>query len=240
MKHLAPAALLAMAMAVLPGLAQAQPQSAVTAKNVNLRAGPARDYPVVAVLPPGFPLTVQGCLPEYTWCDVIAGASRGWMYAGNINYYYQGSYVPVPSYAPLLGIAVLGFILDDYWGDHYYDRPWYPERRRWIHRPAPQPRFTPPPPRPSPPPPRPAVIGPRPVPGPDLPRVRPVPHAQPGAAQPPRTLPQPRVAPPPQTQPRVAPPPQPQPRVAPVPKPQPRVAPKPAEGRDRQRDGEKR
>ena len=127
------------AAAMLPGVSQAQGVAATTAKQVNLRAGPARDYPVVAILPPGYPITVQGCLQQYTWCDVVAGASRGWVYAGNINYYYQGQWVPIPNYAPLIGVAVLGFILDDYWSDHYHDRPWYGERQRWAHHPPPPP-----------------------------------------------------------------------------------------------------
>jgi len=125
---------------------QAQPQAAVTARPTNLRAGPATDYPVVAVLPAGFALSVQGCLPEYTWCDVVAGQSRGWMAAGNINYYYQNSYVPLNSYGPAIGIGLLGFALGDYWGNHYRDRPFYRDRGRWEGRrfAEPAPRYEPP------------------------------------------------------------------------------------------------
>src|SRR5450756_2240709 len=36
-------------------------QEARSTKWVNLRAGPARDYPLVARLGPGTPLAVQGC-----------------------------------------------------------------------------------------------------------------------------------------------------------------------------------
>jgi uncharacterized protein YraI len=137
MKHLGPLLLSAMAAWALPYTAQAQAQVAYTAKTVNVRAGPARDYPLVAVLPPRYQVIVQGCLPDYTWCDVVAGPSRGWMYAGNINYAYQNTYVPVLNYGAVIGIGVLAFVLDDYWGRHYQHRPWYGERRRWMNRPVP-------------------------------------------------------------------------------------------------------
>jgi uncharacterized protein YraI len=171
MKSLMPLAVLTLALAVLPAAVQAQPQQATTSKRVNLRAGPARDFPLVAVLPAGLAVSVQGCLPEYTWCDVIAGYQRGWVYAGNLNYFYQGRFGPLPNYAPIIGLVVLGFILDDYWGHHYVDRPWYRERHRWEGRPypapVPAPRVRP---RPAPPG---VVPGPPPHPGPaPAPRIR--------------------------------------------------------------------
>lgn len=171
MKRFMPLALLVLALFALPAAVQAQPQPAATAKPVNLRAGPARDFPVVAVLPAGLTVSVQGCLPDYKWCDVIAGYSRGWVYAGNLNYFYQGRYGPLPNYAPIIGLVVLSFMLDDYWDHHYVDRPWYRERHRWEGRaypaPAPAPRVRP---RPGPP----AVVpgpAPRPAPAP-APRIR--------------------------------------------------------------------
>ena len=138
------ASALAAALFTVPGIVQAQAQAAVTASAVNLRAGPDTDYPVVAVLPAGFSIAVQGCLPEYTWCDVVAGHSRGWMHAGYINYYYQNRYVPLQNYGAVLGIGALAFVLSDYWGDHYRDRPWYGERRHWSdrHRPRYEPRHS--------------------------------------------------------------------------------------------------
>lgn len=171
MQNFMPLAVLTLALAVLPAAVQAQPQQATTSKRVNLRAGPARDFPLVAVLPAGLVVSVQGCLPEYTWCDVIAGYYRGWVYAGNLNYFYQGRYGPLPSYAPVIGLVVLGFILDDYWGHHYVDRPWYRERHRWEGRPYPAPV---PAPRVRPRPAAPGVVpgpAPRPVPAP-APRMR--------------------------------------------------------------------
>ncbi len=135
MKKLGALGLLTMALVALPCVAQAQ--MAYTSKDAHLRAGPARDYPVIAVLPAGLEISVQGCLRDYSWCDAIAGPNRGWIYAGNINYAYQGTYVPVLNYGAEIGIAVIGFILFDYWVDNYRDRPFYRDRDRWVNRPRP-------------------------------------------------------------------------------------------------------
>jgi uncharacterized protein YraI len=134
---------------VLPAMAAAQ--TATTAKNVHLRAGPAREYPVVAVLPAGMEVSVLGCLSGYSWCDVIAGAERGWVWAGNLNYLYQGAYVPLIPYAQQIGVVVAPFVFFDYWSDHYRNRPWYPDRDRWARPPRHPPPGLRPPPGPRPP-----------------------------------------------------------------------------------------
>ena len=118
------------------GTASAQ-VAAYTAKDVHLRAGPARDYPVVAILPAGVEIVVQGCVGDYTWCDVIAGANRGWVYAGNIVYPYQGANVPLLTYGEAVGIGILTFSVLSYWDSYYVGRPWYAERQVWINRPPP-------------------------------------------------------------------------------------------------------
>jgi uncharacterized protein YraI len=242
MKHAVRAAVV-IALAAAGVTAQAQAPVAVlafTAKPVNLRAGPAREYPVVAVLPPNFQVTVQGCLTDATWCDVIAGYDRGWVYAGNIAYPYQNQWQPLVSLAPVIGIAILGFAFDDYWRDHYWNRPWYPDRSRWEHvRP---PRYVPPHPAPRPPdgwrpPPnwQPGHPGWNPA-APRRPgeRARPPGQAIPRTVPPPAPAPAPRAMPPQPTTPRVAPSPhvqpQPQPRAQPQPQPQPRAQPQPRQG----------
>lgn len=211
MKHLGPLVLLTMAACALPCAAQGQ--VAFTAKSVNVRAGPARDYPVVALVPAGYQVAVQGCLPDYSWCDVLAGPTRGWVYGGNINYSYQNTYVPVLTYGAVIGVGVLAFALDDYWGRHYRHRSWYGDRHRWANRrEATAPHFD----RPSH---RPGLVPQRPpqhfnppdraFSGTPAPRVRSGPNPPPevvrGAQQPgtvhPRVQPQQRVAPNAQRQP---------------------------------------
>lgn len=142
MKHRAMWGCVALAAATFAGAAQAQ--AAFTATAVHLRAGPAPDYPVVAVLPAGYQVAVQGCLGDYSWCDVLAGPERGWIYAANIHTPYQNTYVPVLTYGAVIGIGVLTFVLNDYWPHYYHDRPWYAQRERWNWRPAPPPHYAPP------------------------------------------------------------------------------------------------
>lgn len=184
----------ALLLGTLPLAASAY--EALAAKDVHLRAGPARDYPVVAILPAGTPMDVQGCLPGYSWCDVIAAGERGWVYAANIVTTVQGAPVVVMDDGAALGIAILAFAFGDYWDHWYRDRPWYRDRDEWRHRPQP----VRPPPSPHPP----GAAPPHPLP----PRANPAPppHQQPPSMrhEPQRHEPQQHqapVKPPPRNQP---------------------------------------
>src|ERR1700754_4998347 len=120
--------------AFLAFAAAAQSQNAMTTEPADLYAGPDDSYPVVAQLDPNSPIQVFGCLDDWSWCDVGAGDLRGWMYSPDITYGYEGGYVPLYSYAPSLGIAIVPFSLDVYWGRYYHGRPWYSQREEWAHR----------------------------------------------------------------------------------------------------------
>jgi uncharacterized protein YraI len=175
--------LLAFALAAAAAGAGAQ-QVAYAAKPVNLRAGPDRSYPVVLVLAEGTQVVVQGCIPDYRWCDVAIGYDRGWVYAGNLRTAWGDRLLPLPNVAPLVGIVVAPFVIEDYWGLYYRNRPWYSDRYRWPH-PAPR-VLAPSRPHPGPPPghaaPPPGHVGPPPGhAGPPRGHVRPPP---PGGAQP--------------------------------------------------------
>ena len=126
--------ILTVVLAVSPKVVSAQ-QLAYTSKEVSLRAGPSRDYPVVAHLAAGTSMTIYGCLQDYRWCDVVVGGSRGWVYSGNIVYPYLGQNVPVLSYGPTIGLGVTTFSIGNYWDNYYTDYPWYQQRQNWDSRP---------------------------------------------------------------------------------------------------------
>ncbi len=163
-------------------------QQAQTSKWVNLRAGPARDYPLVTQLAPATPVGVQGCVSDFSWCDVVSpNGLRGWVYGGNLVYPYQNGNVPIINYGATIGLPIVSFVIGTYWGQFYRDRPWYHNRPQWAHRP----------PRPRPPP-RPEILPPRPPrpPGPVIQPPRP-PRPPSPVIQPPRPVqPRPPVQPP--------------------------------------------
>ncbi|MFM0012211.1 SH3 domain-containing protein [Paraburkholderia sediminicola] len=141
-QHLVRCMYAAASLLALPAVASAQSQ-AYTNSTVNVRAGPASDYPVVAQLPGGVPVSVMGCISNYQWCDVAAPNLRGWVYAARLSYPYQGSNVPVMSYGTVIGLPIVTFSIGTYWGNYYRGRPWYGQQSRWAHHPPP------PPPRPG-------------------------------------------------------------------------------------------
>ncbi|POR55026.1 uncharacterized protein YraI [Paraburkholderia eburnea] len=130
------AGLAAMLAAPVPAFAQSQ---GFTSTTVNLYAGPAGDYPVVAQVPGGVSIAVMGCVAGYSWCDVSLPGLRGWVYGGYISYPYQGARVPLMNYGATIGLPILTFSLGTYWGNYYRDRPWYNNQSRWNRHPGPRP-----------------------------------------------------------------------------------------------------
>lgn len=120
------AAVIAGTMAV-PSLAAAS-ERAIATTDVNLRAGPSTDYPVVDVVSSGDAVRVFGCLETRSWCDVRFHGQRGWMSANYIAYAVRRG--RDRSFDPY-SAPVISFSIDGYWGDHYRGRDFYRHRDRY-------------------------------------------------------------------------------------------------------------
>jgi len=119
----------------------ALPASALAADGIavqsgTLRAGPASDYPAVGHVRSGETLTIYGCIRGYTWCDVETDANRGWFRGDRIAFIRHGHRVYLPDVAPDLGIGIVGFGVDQYWQDHYRNRPFYHQVQRFHDHPG--------------------------------------------------------------------------------------------------------
>jgi uncharacterized protein YraI len=120
---------IALAAALIPASAQAQP--AYTTTYVNLRAGPGYGYPIIVAVPPGAPLQSFGCLSDWSWCDVAWNGWRGWMSGEYIAYAYDNRWVALYDYGPRFGLPIIVFDFGLYWDTHYRSRPWYRDREHW-------------------------------------------------------------------------------------------------------------
>jgi uncharacterized protein YraI len=117
--------------------AGAQAYEAFVARPAALLAGPSPDYPPVLNFNGGEPVEVYGCLQDYSWCDISFQDYRGWFEADLLAYPYEGQRVPLYEYGYRIGVPVIGFSFDDYWGRYYYNRPFFRERERWARLPPP-------------------------------------------------------------------------------------------------------
>jgi uncharacterized protein YraI len=129
-----PSCLCLFGVCLLAMSASAGAQNAVTTRPASVYAGPDDRYPMVAELDADAPVQVIGCLDDWSWCDVAFADNRGWLYAPDIIYGYEGGYVPLYTYAPSLGVPVVQFTIGDYWDRYYHGRPWYAQRDDWAYR----------------------------------------------------------------------------------------------------------
>jgi uncharacterized protein YraI len=130
-----------------PSIADAAVRGYATA-NVNMRSGPSTGYPAVTVIPYGASVTIYGCMSSVNWCDIAFVGGRGWVSGNYVQASYQSNRVYVaPDYYGGLGIPLVTFDVDRYWGTYYRDRNFYRERDRWRDYNWRAERPLPPPPR---------------------------------------------------------------------------------------------
>jgi uncharacterized protein YraI len=132
-------ACLGLAAAFAGGLLMTTPAEATrpngyAVTNVNQRAGPGTEYPVLLTVPRNGPVSILGCLPDHAWCETYYRGSYGWMSAIYLMGYHDDGYYALRDYAPQMDFPVVRFEIGGYWDKHYRNRDFYRERDRWGPR----------------------------------------------------------------------------------------------------------
>jgi uncharacterized protein YraI len=65
--------------------------SAVT--DLNVRAGPGPQYPVIGVLAAGQSATLDGCIENSKWCTIAEAGGQGWVYSDYVTADFGGNQV---------------------------------------------------------------------------------------------------------------------------------------------------
>lgn len=86
----------AAAGALLAMSASALAQTSVTATtDLNVRAGPGPQHPVIGVLAAGQATTLNGCIEGSKWCSVAEAGGQGWVYSDYLTGNFGGQQVVV-------------------------------------------------------------------------------------------------------------------------------------------------
>jgi uncharacterized protein YraI len=116
--------------AAFPAVATAGEAFATT--DLNMRAGPGPQYPVVATISAEQTVALHGCTETGNWCDVVWDGNRGWAYAEYLAYAHAGERIIVPQVEARAEIPVVTYEPEVYWETHYRDRPFYEQRDRYV------------------------------------------------------------------------------------------------------------
>jgi uncharacterized protein YraI len=107
------------ALLAMSGAALAEtPVSAVT--DLNVRAGPGPQYPVIGVIAAGQSATLSGCIENSKWCTIAEAGGKGWVYSDYVTADFGGSRVIVTRRPADAGIAVVAPPADDVYGNDNY------------------------------------------------------------------------------------------------------------------------
>jgi uncharacterized protein YraI len=106
------------ALVAMSGAALAETAvSAVT--DLNVRAGPGPQYPVIGVLAAGQSATLQGCIANSKWCTIAEANGQGWVYSDYVTADFGGNQVVLTRRPVDADIAVVTPPSDDIYTDTY-------------------------------------------------------------------------------------------------------------------------
>lgn len=88
--------------------AAAMAQSSVTATtDLNVRAGPGPQYPVVGMIGAGQAADLKGCLENSKWCSVMTSQGDGWVFSDYLTADFNGDVVVLTERPADSGVTVV-------------------------------------------------------------------------------------------------------------------------------------
>jgi len=94
------------------------PVSALT--DLNVRAGPGPQYPVIGVLAAGQSAMLRGCIANSKWCTIAEAGGNGWVYSDYVTGDFGGSRVVLTRRPADADIAVVTPPADDVYSQDDY------------------------------------------------------------------------------------------------------------------------
>jgi uncharacterized protein YraI len=116
--------------AMLPAASLAQ--DAVATTDLNMRAGPGPQFPVISTISADGGVDIHGCTASGRWCDVTAGSMRGWAYAEYLAFDMSGTRVVLPQATTQVQVPTVTYETATYWDTYYRDQPFYAEREQYV------------------------------------------------------------------------------------------------------------
>lgn len=98
---------------------------------LEVKAGPDYDYPTVAYVRNGARIEINGCLRDWSWCDVSTRRGRGWVIGEDVVAERSGRRV---IYGMPWGVPTITFSVGTYWDNYYRGRGFYRDRDHWDRR----------------------------------------------------------------------------------------------------------
>lgn len=97
--------------------ASAFAQSVAATTDLNVRAGPSPQYPIVGMIGAGQTATLSGCLEASKWCAVVTADGEGWVYSDYLTGEFGGEQVVLTQRPMDSGVKVVEAPTDKGGGD---------------------------------------------------------------------------------------------------------------------------
>jgi uncharacterized protein YraI len=94
------------ALVAMSGAALADTAVSATT-DLNVRAGPGPQYPVIGVLGAGQSATLSGCMANSKWCTIAEANGQGWVYSDYLTAEFGGNQIVLSQRPADSGVAVV-------------------------------------------------------------------------------------------------------------------------------------